>query len=175
MVLAFALVLAGASGAGARPQPTYGLGRPATPREIAGWDIDARADGAGLPPGHGAVSDGQAIFEHRCAACHGENGEGGAADALVGGAGTLATAKPVRTVGNYWPYATTLFDYVRRAMPFNAPQSLTADQTYAVVAYVLFLNHIVPAKAVLDAKTLAAVKMPNRGGFRSPDPRPDAP
>ena len=171
--LALALVLAAGS-ARAKP-PAYGLGWPATPQEIAGWDIDARADGAGLPPGHGAVSDGRAIFGRKCAACHGENGEGGVADALVGGAGTLATAKPVRTVGSYWPYATTLFDYVRRAMPFNAPQSLTTDQTYAVVAYVLFLNHIVPADAVLDAKTLPAVRMPNRDGFRSPDPRPDAP
>jgi S-disulfanyl-L-cysteine oxidoreductase SoxD len=174
VVLALVLAAAGPEVV-AKPQPGYGLGRPATPQEIAGWDIDVRADGAGLPPGRGAVGVGQAVFERRCAACHGENGEGGAADALVGGAGTLATAKPVRTVGSYWPYATTLFDYVRRAMPFNAPQSLTPDETYAVVAYVLFLNRIVPADSELDAKTLPAVKMPNRGGFRSPDPRPDAP
>ena len=92
---------------------------------------------------------------------------------LVGGIGTLATAKPVRTVGSYWPYATTLFDYVHRAMPFNAPQSLTADQVYAVSAYVLYLNGIVPQDAVIDAGTLPKVKMPNRNGFTSPDPRPD--
>jgi cytochrome c len=172
--LALVLAQALATAAGAAPPP-YGLGRAATPQEIAGWDIDVRADGAGLPPGRGAVSDGQAVFAQRCAACHGQGGEGGLADALVGGAGTLATAKPVRTVGSYWPYATTLFDYVRRAMPFNAPQSLSASDTYAVVAYVLFLNHIVPARAVLDAKSLPRVRMPNRAGFTSPDPRPDAP
>ena len=132
-----------------------------------------RADGAGLPPGSGSVGDGQVVYASKCAGCHGRSGEGGYADALVGGKGTLATAKPVRTVGSYWPYATTLFDYVRRAMPYNAPQSLTAEQTYAVVAYVLFLNQILAAGAVLDAKSLPAVQMPNRHGFTAPDPRPD--
>ncbi len=101
--------------------------------------------------------------------------EGGLGDALAGGAGTLATAKPVRTVGSYWPFAPTLFDYVRRAMPFDAPQSLTADQVYAVVAYVLFLNRLVPEQAVMDAHSLPHVRMPNRDGFTHSDPRPDAP
>jgi cytochrome c len=174
LAFALALSLAAAGGADAAPRAPYGLGRPASAAQIAGWDIDVRADGAGLPPGRGSVGDGRAIYAVSCSGCHGQNGEGGYADALVGGKGTLATVKPVRTVGSYWPYATTLFDYVRRAMPYNAPQSLTDDQTYAVVAYVLFLNQIVPAGAVLDAKTLPGVRMPNRNGFTSPDPRPDA-
>ena len=105
-----------------------GIGHPATPAEIAGWDIDVRADGQGLPAGHGGVREGEAIYAQACAGCHGAKGEGKPADRLAGGFGTLATAKPVRTVGSYWPYATTLFDFVRRAMPFDAPQSLTADQ-----------------------------------------------
>jgi S-disulfanyl-L-cysteine oxidoreductase SoxD len=157
----------------ANDPPRYGLGRPATQEEIAGWDIDVRADGAGLPAGHGSVQDGRKIFAETCAACHGERGEGKAMDRLVGGFGSLATARPIRTVGSYWPYATTLFDYIRRAMPFNAPQSLTPDQVYAVSAYLLYLNGIVPESAVLDAKTLPEVRMPNRNGFTSPDPRPD--
>jgi mono/diheme cytochrome c family protein len=163
------------SGVWAADAPPYGLGRPATPQEIAGWDIDVRAAGAGLPPGHGAVSEGQQVYAHKCAACHGDQGEGSPMDALVGGIGTLATAKPVRTVGSYWPYATTLYDYVHRAMPFNAPQSLTPDQVYAVTAYVLFLNGIVRKDAVMNARTLPRVRMPNRNGFTSPDPRPDVP
>jgi mono/diheme cytochrome c family protein len=174
IALGLVLVQLAPGGADAAPHGPYGLGRPASAEQIAGWDIDVRADGGGLPPGRGSVSDGQAVYASNCSGCHGRSGEGGYADALVGGEGTLATAKPVRTVGSYWPFATTLFDYVRRAMPYNAPQSLTADQTYAVVAYVLFLNQIVPANTVLDAKTLPAVRMPNRNGFTSPDPRPDA-
>jgi cytochrome c len=157
----------------AAEQGRYGLGRAATPQEIAGWDIDVRADGAGLPPGRGGAEAGQALYARKCAACHGDAGEGQPMDALVGGRGSLATAKPVRTVGSYWPYATTLFDFIRRAMPFNAPQSLTPDQVYALCAYVLYLNDIVPRDAVLDASTLARVRMPNRNGFTTPDPRPD--
>jgi S-disulfanyl-L-cysteine oxidoreductase SoxD len=159
----------------AQNAPPYGLGRPATPQEIAGWDIDVRADGQGLPPGSGSVHDGMTVYAEHCAACHGDKGEGNPMDRLVGGGGTLASPKPVRTVGSFWPYATTLFDYVRRAMPFNAPQSLTADQVYAVCAYILYLNQIVPAETVLDAETLAKVHMPNRNGFTFPDPRPDVP
>jgi cytochrome c len=152
-----------------------GIGRAASPAEIAGWDIDVRPDGRGLPEGRGSVRDGQEIYAETCVACHGENGQGKPADRLVGGHGTLATNEPVRTVGSFWPYTTTLFDYVRRAMPFNAPQSLTADQVYAVTAYVLYLNNIVPEDTVLDARSLPKVVMPNRGGFTSPDPRPDVP
>lgn len=159
--------------AGGQEGPRYGLGQPALPSDIAGWDIDVRADGQGLPPGSGNVWDGLKVYAERCAMCHGDKGEGSPMDRLVGGAGTLASANPVRTVGSYWPYAPTLFDYIRRAMPFNAPQSLTADQTYAVCAYLLYLNQIVPADAVMDAERLPRVQMPNRNGFTSPDPRPD--
>lgn len=153
----------------------FGIGRTPTEAEIAGWDIDVRADGRGLPPGHGSVHEGEKIYADTCSACHGPNGEGAVGDKLVGGNGTLATQKPVKTVGSYWPYATTLFDYIRRAMPFNAPQTLTADQVYAVSAYVLYLNKIVPEDTVMDATSLPKVVMPNRNGFTSPDPRPDAP
>jgi cytochrome c len=151
----------------------YGLGWAATPEQIAGWDIDVRADGKGLPPGSGGVEAGKAIYAQTCAACHGERGEGKPMDRLVGGFGTLATAHPVKTVGSYWPYATTLFDFVRRAMPSNAPQSLTPDQVYAVCAYILYLNGIVGENTVLGAESLPRVAMPNRNGFTSPDPRPD--
>ena len=159
----------------AQDAPPYGLGRPATPEELNGWDIDVRADGQGLPPGSGSVRDGLKVYAERCAACHGDKGEGNPMDRLVGGTGTLASANPVRTVGSFWPYATTLFDYVRRAMPFNAPQSLTADQVYAVCAYLLYLNQLVSADAVMNAEALPKVQMPNRNGFTSPDPRPDVP
>lgn len=151
----------------------YDLGRPASPDEIAGWDIDVLPDGSGLPPGQGSVKEGEKVFAQSCAACHGTKGEGKPMDRLVGGKGTLATSAPVLTVGSYWPYATTLFDYIRRAMPFSAPKSLTADQIYAVSAYLLYLNGIVGDDAVMDAKTLPQVRMPNRDGFISPDPRPD--
>ncbi len=141
-----------------------GIGREATPAEIAAWDSDVRPDGSGLPAGSGSVEQGRAVFEAACAACHGAKGP---APALAGGIGSLASAKPVRTVGSYWPYATTVFDYVRRAMPFNAPHSLTDDQVYAVTAYLLNLNHIVPDDAVMDRASLPQVVMPNRDGFRS--------
>jgi S-disulfanyl-L-cysteine oxidoreductase SoxD len=152
----------------------YGLGQPATPQEIKGWDIDVSPSGAGLPPGRGDVRQGEAIFAANCASCHGVYGEGKPKDRLVGGVGTLRDKKPEKTVGSFWPYATTLFDYVRRAMPLNAPQSLTADEVYAVSAYVLFLNGIVPRDATLDANTLTKVKMPNRDGFVSAYPAPGA-
>lgn len=164
------LMLAGLSGAAA--QSPYGIGRPATPAEIAGWNIDIGRDGRNLPAGSGSVSRGRELFGQQCASCHGEKGEGGVGDRLVGGQGTLATAKPIRTVGSYWPYATTLFDYIRRAMPQNAPQSLSNDDVYAVSAYILSLNGLLAADATLDAKSLAAIKMPNRERFVG-DPRPD--
>ena len=169
LALAAGLALTGTAGAAER----YGFGRTPTPEELAGWDIDVRADGAGLPPGRGSVGQGRQLYAELCAGCHGQKGEGKPMDRLAGGFGTLATDKPVPTVGSYWPYATTLFDYVRRAMPFNAPQSLTPDQVYAVSAYVLHLNGILPEDAVLDRANLAEVRMPNRNGFLSPDPRPD--
>ena len=156
----------------AEAQSPYGIGRVATPAEIAGWNIDVGGDGRNLPPGSGSVSHGSEVFDQQCAACHGAKGEGGVGDRLVGGQGTLGTPKPVRTVGSYWPYAPTLFDYVRRAMPQNAPQSLGNDDVYAVSAYILSLNGLLPADATLDAKTLAAIRMPNRNSFVG-DPRPD--
>src|SRR6266566_633908 len=156
----------------ARAQSPYGIGRAAAPAEIAGWNIDVDRYGNNLPPGSGSVSRGHDVFDQQCAACHGDKGEGGVGDKLVGGQGTLATAKPVRTVGSYWPYAPTLFDYIRRAMPQNAPQSLSNDDVYAVSADILDLNGLLPADATLDAKTLSAIKMPNRSMFVG-DPRPD--
>ncbi|MHC2019368.1 c-type cytochrome [Methylobacterium sp. CM6247] len=156
------------------PVSLSGIGRPATPEILALWDIDVRADGQGLPVGHGSVRQGEALFGARCAACHGAQGEGASADRLVGGQGSLATSKPVRTVGSFWPHATTLFDYIRRAMPYDAPQSLTADETYALSAYVLHLNGILPREAELDAASLPKVRMPNRDGFTA-DIRPDVP
>ncbi len=156
----------------ASAQTPYGIGRLATPAEIAGWNIDIDRDGHNLPPGSGTVAHGREVFAEQCAACHGAQGEGGIGDRLVGGQGTLASARPIKTVGSYWPYAPTLFDYIRRAMPQNAPQSLSDDDVYAVSAYVLSLNGVLPADAALDAKTLPAIKMPNREMF-SDDPRPD--
>ena len=151
---------------------TYGLGAPATAREIAGWDIDVLPDGTGLPPGRGSVAQGKAVYDSTCAACHGAKGEGKPADRLVGGVGSMNTAKRIKTVGSYWPYAPTVFDYVRRAMPYTSPQSLTADQVYAVTAYLLHLNGIVAADAVMDAENLPKIRMPNRDGFVA-DGRPD--
>jgi S-disulfanyl-L-cysteine oxidoreductase SoxD len=157
---------------GAQAQERFGIGRTASPEEIAGWNIDIGRDGSNLPPGSGSVERGRVVFGEQCAACHGAEGQGGLGDRLTGGQGTLATAKPVRTVGSYWPYAPTLFDYIRRAMPQNAPQSLSNEDVYAVSAYILQLNGLVAANAVLDAKALSAIKMPNRDAFVS-DPRPD--
>jgi cytochrome c len=156
----------------AEAEGPYGIGRPATSAEIAGWNIDVDSHGNNLPPGSGSVSHGREVFDQQCAACHGARGEGGLGDQLVGGQGTLATRNPVRTVGSYWPYAPTLFDYIRRAMPQNAPQSLSNEDVYAVSAYILNLNGLLPADAVLDAKALSAINMPNRGMFVG-DPRPD--
>jgi S-disulfanyl-L-cysteine oxidoreductase SoxD len=156
----------------AQAQSPYGIGRSASPAEIAGWNIDIDREGHNLPPGSGTVNHGHEVFDQQCAACHGAKGEGGIGDRLAGGQGTLATPNPIRTVGSYWPYAPTLFDYIRRAMPQNAPQSLSNDDVYAVSAYVLYLNGLLPAAATLDANTLSAIKMPNRGMFVG-DPRPD--
>jgi cytochrome c len=156
----------------AQAQSPYGIGRSATPAEIAGWNIDIDRYGDNLPPGSGSVSHGREVFDQQCAACHGTRGEGGVGDRLVGGQGTLATPKPVRTVGSYWPYAPTLFDYIRRAMPQNAPQSLSNEDVYAVSAFILNLNGLLAADATLDARTLSAIEMPNRSMFVG-DPRPD--
>lgn len=143
-----------------------GLGQTPSAEQIRAWDIDVRADGAGLPAGSGSVKQGALLYQAKCAVCHGVNGEKGPAPRLAGGQGTLASKAPVLTVGSYWPYATTLYDYIHRAMPLDRPQSLTPDEVYALTAYTLYLNGIVAADAVLDAATLAKVQMPNRNGFR---------
>jgi mono/diheme cytochrome c family protein len=166
---ALALLAAAGPALGAGP---YGIGTPASPAQIAGWAIDVAPDGRNLPPGKGTVAAGRAVYAAQCASCHGDKGEGGVGDRLAGGFGTLATARPVRTVGSYWPYATTLFDYIRRAMPLHAPQSLGSEEVYAVSGYVLFLNGLVREDAVIDAAALRQLRMPNRDGF-VPDPRPD--
>ncbi|MBB4368183.1 cytochrome c [Bradyrhizobium sp. cir1] len=167
----FAIVLCAFS-SGVQAQSLYGIGRPATATEIAGWNIDIGRDGSNLPEGSGSVSHGRKVFAQLCASCHGEKGEGGLGDRLAGGQGTIGTPKPIRTVGSYWPYAPTLFDYIRRAMPQNAPQSLSDEDVYAVSAFILNLNGLVGENATLDAKSLAAVKMPNRDSFVG-DARPD--
>jgi S-disulfanyl-L-cysteine oxidoreductase SoxD len=142
------------------------IGRMAAPEEIASWDISIGPDGVGLPRGSGTPKQGEAVYVAKCVACHGERGAGKPNDPLVGGQGTLPGDKPaVKTVGSFWPYATTVFDYVRRAMPYNDSKSLTNDEVYAVVAYVLNLNGIIADNDTMDALTLPKVKMPNRDGF----------
>src|SRR5262249_6911421 len=150
---------------GSVAQETPNLGRPATPAEVAGWDISIPPDGTGLPPGSGTPEQGAGIYAQQCQACHGEKGAGQPNDPLVGGHGTLASPRPVRTIGSYWPYATTVFDYIRRAMPYPQPHSLTNDAVYAVTAYLLHLNGIIGAQEVMNAQTLPQVRMPNRDHF----------
>ena len=155
------------------PRVDFGLGRTATNADIAAWNIDVEPGGKNLPPGNGTPAEGAKIYASTCASCHGDHGQGGVALRLVGGAGTLATAHPVKTVGSYWPYATTVFDYIRRAMPFTSPESLSNDEVYALVAYLLNQNGVISGNAVMNAATLSKVKMPNRNGFIWEDPRPD--
>lgn len=147
-----------------------GIGREAKPAEIAGWNIDVRPDGQGLPPGKGSVKEGEQVYMGKCAACHGEFGESAGRWPLVaGGQGSLKSDDPVKTVGSYFAHLSTVIDYVRHAMPFGDAQSLTHDELYAVVAYMLFLNDIVDDKFVLSKDTFAGVKMPNAGGFYDDD------
>ncbi len=151
----------------------YAVGSAATPEQIAAWDIDIRPDGVGLPVGSGSVEDGEFLYEEQCAECHGSFGEGvGRYPELAGGEGTLTEDRPERTVGSYWPYTSTLFDYIYRAMPFTQPESLTVDETYAITAYVLYLNDLIDDDAVLDQTNTATIRLPNEGNF-VPDPRPD--
>lgn len=154
----------------------YGFGKPATAAEVAAWNIDIAPDGTGLPAGHGSVRDGARIYADKCASCHGADGLGKPMPALAGGIGTLGSPKPDKTVGSFWPYATTLYDYIHRAMPFNAPQTLSPDEVYALSAYVLYLSHLVPENAVLDAKSLPGVAMPAHDKFVSGyvPPQPEA-
>ncbi len=165
-------VSSGWTGWAADDREGYGLGRSATDEEIRSWNIDVSPTGEGLPPGQGTVKQGAQVYAGKCSACHGLTGVEGPKDKLVGGRNTLATQKPIRTIGSYWPYATTLYDYIHRAMPFDAPQSLTPDEIYSVIAWLLFQNKIISEDAVIDAQTLPKVQMPNRNGFIL-DPRPD--
>jgi S-disulfanyl-L-cysteine oxidoreductase SoxD len=159
------MVLTAVGCARATTVETPNLGRPATAAQIAGWDLSVGPDGVGLPPGSGTAAKGAAIYEQKCQACHGAKGAGQPNDRLVGGQGTLASPAPVRTIGSYWPYATTVFDYVRRSMPYIQPQSLTDDEVYAVTAYLLNLNGIIGENDEIDARTLPKVKMPNEKNF----------
>jgi len=171
----FIAVLA-SSAAFAQSQTHYGFGATADPQELAKF-FSIPADGAGLPPGSGTPATGAKVFAENCAACHGDKGQGNPAkgvggDRLLGGRGTLASAAPIKTVESYWPYSTTLFDYVKRAMPFSAPGSLSDNEVYAVVAYILSEAKIIKSTDTMNATTLPKVTMPNRDGF-IPDARPE--
>ena len=162
LTLAAALAIVAAPALAQAPQ----FGQPISPADLAPWDISIGPDGAGLPAGRGTPAQGATVYAAKCQACHGEKGAGGPNDRLVGGQGTLEAGKaPVKTVGSYWPYATTLFDYIRRAMPLNESKTLRDDEVYALAAYILALNRIIGEDDVMDAKTLPQVRMPNRDGF----------
>jgi cytochrome c len=165
------LTLAGAAVVAAPKAKHLGIGRAASPAEIAGWDIDIRPDGQGLPPGKGTVKQGEAIYMQQCAACHGEFGESaGRWPILFGGEGTLKSDDPVKSIGSYWPYASTVMDYIRRAMPFGNAQSLSNDELYAVTAYVLYLNDVIKDQSFeLNAETFRTIKLPNGPNFRDDD------
>lgn len=163
-IIAFGAALLAAPAAHTADAPHFGT--PIAPSDIAPWDISIAPDGAGLPAGAGTARQGEAVYVAKCQACHGEKGAGKPNDTLAGGEGTLTGDKPpLKTVGSYWPYATTLFDYVRRAMPWDHPKSLSDDEVYAVSAYVLYLNGIVRDDDLIDARSLPKIKMPNRDGF----------
>jgi S-disulfanyl-L-cysteine oxidoreductase SoxD len=174
--IAVALVAGLVAGPAAqKPPATFGIGRAATPAEIAAWDIDVGPDGAGLPPGKGTAAEGATIYAARCASCHGKTGKEGPNDVLVGRLPGDAfpfaqDARTPKTIGSYWPYATTVFDYIRRAMPPDAPGTLKDEEVYALVAFLLVQNELAPADAVIDAAALPKVKMPARDHF-VPDKR----
>lgn len=144
-----------------------GIGRAATAEEIKGWDIDVRPDGKGLPVGKGTAALGEPLYQERCASCHGEFGEGaGRWPELSGGGGTLKSDSPVKTVGSYWPYVSTVYDFIYRAMPFGAAQTLTPDETYSLTAYLLYLNDIVKDQDLeLNERNLATIRLPNEPNF----------
>jgi S-disulfanyl-L-cysteine oxidoreductase SoxD len=154
--------------------PSFGVGRAPTPAEIRTVDIDVTPDGTGLPPGSATAAAGRDVYARRCETCHGPTGKEGPQDILVGGRGSLNTPKPLKTVGSYWPYATTLWDYIRRAMPFDHPGTLTDTEIYGATAYLLFMNGIVGEHDAVNQQTLPGIRMPNRNGFVA-DPRPDIP
>src|ERR1039458_688296 len=145
--------------------PRYGVGRTPTSDEIRQWDISVAPDGTGLPPGSGTAAAAKEIYTNRCAKCHGSEGQGRDSVPLAGGQGTLASPKPLKTVGSYWPYATAIWDYINRAMPFDRPGTLTHDQVYSLTAYLLFRNGIISETTVVDAASLSKIQMPNRRGF----------
>lgn len=144
---------------------TPNLGQPIDEEDIAAWDIDILPDGTGLPPGSGTAEQGESIFAQKCAVCHGANGEGGISLALTGGEPLTNGIDTAKTIGNFWPYATTIFDYTRRAMPWLTPRTLTDDEVYALTAYLLALNDVIDEDDVMNAQTLPQVQMPNRDGF----------
>lgn len=151
------------------------IGREATPEEVRAWDIDVRPDGQGLPDGRGTVMQGERLFEERCSACHGEFGEGvDRWPVLAGGHGTLASENPKKTMGSYWPYLSTAYDYIYRAMPFGDAQSLSPDEMYAILAYLLHMNDLVGEKFELDKANFTSIRLPNEKNFTD-DPRPDTP
>ena len=152
----------------------FNLGKVASKKEVAGWNIDVRPDGMGAPKGSGNAIKGEEIYAEACASCHGDFGEGiDRWPELVGGENTLDTHDPVKTTGSYWPYASTIYDYIYRAMPFGAAQSLSHDETYQIVAYLLYMNEIIEEDFTLSDENIGKIKMPNRNGFLLPDPRPD--
>jgi len=166
----FAVVLALGLGAGTASAAGPNLGKPIDPGEIATWDISILPDGTGLPPGSGTAAQGATIYAQKCLMCHGANGKGGSAGAVVGG-GPLTGPGSAKTIANFWPYSTTVFDFIRRAMPWQQPRSLTNDEVYALTAYIFALNKLIDENDEMNAKTLPKVKMPNRDGFiiRFPD------
>ena len=170
MVLTALMALEEAAHAGQPESPK--LGHPASPQEIAAWSMNVFPDGRGLPPGRGTAVEGKNVYDGECASCHGPNGLGGSADELAGGQHGLTSPSPDKTIGTYWPFATTIFDFVRRSMPLHAPGSLSDDQLYAVTAYLLHLNGIIDEQTEMNATTLPWVKMPNRDGFVWIDAKP---
>lgn len=166
-------ILFGAVSSKASDRP-FNLGKIATMEEVAGWDIDVRPDGLGAPVGMGNAIDGEEVYAERCAGCHGDFGESiDRWPALVGGEDTLNTHDPVKTTGSYWPYASTMYDYIYRAMPFGEAQSLTHEETYQIVAFLLYMNDIIDDDFDLSHENIGSIEMPNRDGFFTPDPRPD--
>ena len=167
------LAVAGCLVAGIAAAEPLAIGRVALPDEVAAWDIDVRPDGQGLPAGSGSVADGEAIFAERCAACHGDFAEGRDRwPELAGGQDSLSSVNPVKTIGSYWPYGSTVFDYIKRAMPFGDAQSLSDDEVYALTAFIYHMNDLVDADYVLSNENFTSVALPNADGFVD-DPRPN--
>lgn len=164
LLIPVAILIAACSSNQTGSVKNYGLGKTIEEVQIAAWNIDVAPSGSGLPLGKATARQGESVYKDKCSSCHGNQGQGGVANRLVGG-GALNTDKPIKTVGSYWPYATTVFDYTKRAMPHSLPQSLTNDEVYATTAYILYMNKIIGIDDEMNAKTLPLVKMPNRDGF----------